>query len=229
MELLAIIPARGGSKRVPRKNIRKLGNKPLIEWTIDCALNAEAVDRVIVTTDDIEIANVSQLAGAEVPFMRPAELAQDTSDGVCYIFHALQWLRENEEYVPDAFVELQVTTPLRECSDIDNAYRIFVDKSADSVVSVCEPLHNPYWMKKTDQNGRLISFIENNKIERHQDLPPVYSLNGAVYLSKTKSFIRVGDYYTEKTYPYIMPQEKSIDIDTEFDFTLAEFLISNPV
>ena len=233
---LVIIPARGGSKGVPRKNIRLLAGKPLIAWTIETALACSILDRVIVSTDDTEIAQISRKCGAEVPFTRPVALAQDDTPDIPVFQHALSWLDEHEGYQPDVIVWLRPTAPLRTVEDIEAAIRILRETSADCVRSVCAVEHHPYWMKKL-VDGRLLSLIESMDERRYylrQSLPPVYRLNGAVdvvwrrRVSETreagKLFWGWGDMRG-----YVMPVERSVDLDSELDFALAELLMQRRI
>lgn len=227
VKVLAIIPARGGSKGVPRKNIRVLAGKPLIAWTIEMALVCSIVDRVIVSTDDIEIANVAREYGAKVPFIRPARLAQDTSPDLPVCQYALNWLADNEDYFPDIVVWLRPTAPLRIVQDVETATQLLIETGADSVRSVSLVEHHPYWMKRLNDD-RLMPFvngIDENKYYRRQLLPPVYRLNGAVDVAWRKTVMEKGFLYGGDMRGYVMPAERSIDLDSELDFVLAEFLL----
>lgn len=219
--VLAIIPARGGSKGVPRKNIRMLAGKPLIAWTIQEALKSRYLDRIIVSTEDAEIAEVAKAWGAEVPFMRPTEFAQDNTPGIEPVIHAIRSLP-----VYDYVVLLQPTSPLRCCADIDGCIELCENRKAPSCVSVSEPDKSPYWMFTVDTQGRMSRLLELERtISRRQELPPVYALNGAVYVAQTLSFLEEKSFVTESTVPYVMSKTDSIDIDTETDFAIAEFFL----
>ena len=192
---MAIIPARGGSKGIKRKNIRILNGKPLISYTIEQALKSKYIDRVIVSTEDLEIAEISKSFGAEVPFLRPQELAQDDTPGLEPIIHAVNYLNGEEKYFFEYVMCLQCTCPLRKAKDIDNSIEEINKKNADALVSVCESEVNPYWMK-TIQDGKLVDFIKTNvDYIRRQDLPKVYRLNGAMYLAKTKVILNRKTWY----------------------------------
>lgn len=224
-KILAIIPARGGSQGVPRKNIRILAGKPLIAYTIKAALESKYHPRVMVSTDDESIAKIAKEMGAEVPFIRPAHLAQDDTPMLPVLQHAIGCLRESG-YNPDIIAVLQPTSPLRTSKHIDQAISILVDTGADSVVSVCEAEHSPYWMKKIDSEGRLTPFLNTEKeYTRRQDLPKVYRFNGAIFITRPDIIMNQGRLLGDDTRAYIMEPEDSIDIDTEFDFKVAEFLI----
>ncbi len=223
--VLAIIPARGGSKGVPRKNIKNLCGKPLIAWTIIEALKSKYIDRLIVSTEDEEIAEISNKYGAEVPFLRPKELAQDDTPGIEPLLHCINWLKDNENYCPDYVCTLQCTSPFRKSNHIDEALEKLIEEKADSIIGVCKSEISPYWMKNIE-NGRLVDFIRNsNTYSRRQDLPVVYRLNGAMYIGKTNVLIKKRNWYTDNTLPYVMSQEDSIDIDTILDFKLAEIIM----
>jgi len=226
MKTLAIISAREGSKGFPGKNIVQLGGKPLIAWTILAARKAKTVNRIIVTTDSTQIADIALRYGAEAPFIRPKELALDDTPGILPILHAINWLSANENYNPHCVIHLQPTSPLRTAEDIDNAGNIFKEKGADSLVSVTPVEQHPYWMKRIDKEGVLTDFIKMKKaILRRQELPLVYIINGAIYIAKCEELLRYKTWYLARTFSYVMPKERSIDIDTLEDLSIAEYLI----
>jgi len=226
-KILAIIPARGGSKRVPKKNIRLLTGKPLIAYTIETALKSRYLNRIVVSTEDEEIARISKKYGAEV-VKRPQKLATDRAKTIDAIFHVLSILKE-EHYNPQVVVLLQPTSPLRTENDIDKAIKLFLSKKVDSVISVCEAEHSPYWDFRINSDGFLEPFIKSQYLhKRHQDIPKIYSPNGAVYIAKPKTLYKYKTFCCKKTFPYSMPVERSIDIDTEIDLMLAE-LIKNKI
>lgn len=222
--MIAIIPARGGSKGLPGKNIKLLCGKPLIAYTIEAALNAKEVSRVIVSTDDEEIAKVSLLYGAEVPFLRPGFLATDTVMAVDNYIYTIERLATECGKEIDEFVVLQPTSPLRISDDIDNAIRIFHSKDADSVISYTQEQHPISWHKYVKEDGSFEDILNAN-ISNRQGLRVSYYPNGAVYVFRFK-VIKERKYYTEKSYAYIMPRERSVDIDYLIDFKYAEFLLS---
>lgn len=223
---LAVIPARGGSKRVPRKNVLPLAGKPLIAWTIEAALAAQCVDRVIVSTDSPEIAETSRQFGALVPFMRPDELCRDETPGIEPIIHAACWLEEHEGFRPDWTMLLQPTSPFRTAQDIDAAVRFAEERNADSAVSVCVTHHHPCWMKSIDAAGRLSDFLPtSDHYKRQQDLPPIYVLNGALYLVRRDVLLKRRTFYSDDTVGYVMPEERSLDIDTPWDMHVAELIM----
>lgn len=230
-EVLAIIPARGGSKGVPGKNIRSLGGKPLIAWTIEAALGSSAPKRVVVSTDDEAIAQIARKHGAEVPFLRPSEIAQDDTPDLPVCRHALTWLMQHEHYRPDLVAWLRPTAPLRTAADVDGAIELLQKTDADCVRSVCLTEHHPYWMKRLDE-GRLVPFMEGldeNKYYRRQLLPPAYRYNGAVDVVRCLSIPTGNVLFGGVMLGYVMPSDRSIDLDTEIDFALADLLIQRRV
>ncbi len=223
--VLAIIPARGGSKGVPRKNIKDLCGKPLIAWTIEETLKSKYIDRIIVSTEDKEIAEISEEYDAEVPFMRPKKLSEDGTSGIEPLLHCINWLKNNQNYYPDYICTLQCTSPFRKSKHIDEALEQLFKQDADSIIGVCRSEANPYWMKRIE-NGKLIDFIASSKLySRRQDLPIIYRLNGALYIGKTDILLKNRNWYTNNTLPYVMPSEDSIDIDTALDFKFAEWIM----
>lgn len=226
--ILAIIPARGGSKRLPGKNMLPLAGKPLIAWTIEAAKKSKYIKTVCVSTDCEELKEIALKWGAEVPFIRPTELATDTANSVDVALHALEWY-EKEGAAFDVVILLQPTSPLRDFMDINNAIEMFFSRNANSVTSVCETAHSPLWANTLPNNLSMDGFIRDEvKNARSQDLPKYYRLNGGIYiinveiLDKDRSFIS-----KNKSYAYIMSREKSVDIDTNIDFLVAEKIISN--
>jgi CMP-N,N'-diacetyllegionaminic acid synthase len=221
---LGLIPARGGSKVVPRKNVRELAGKPVIAWTIEAALACRRLDRVVVSTDSEEIAELARSHGADVPFLRPAEHAQDdTPDDPVYL-HALEWLAAHEGFEPDAVAWLRPTAPLRTAEDVEATLRILEQSGADCVRSVCAAEHHPYWMMRLN-GDRLRPFVEGTEAYyRRQLLPPVYRLNGAVDAVRCSTVAQVG-LFEGDVRAYVMPPERSVDLDGELDFALAEILL----
>lgn len=218
---IAIVPARGGSKGLPRKNIAPLGGKPLIAHTIDAARAALSIERIIVSTEDPEIASIARKYGAEVPFLRPLELAADETPSLCVIQHALAHLKAAEGCEPEIVVLLQPTSPLRGPTDIDQAVSILEKMGADSVVSVCASEHHPAWMRRLEA-GRVYPFLEDApEYTRRQDLPPVYRLNGAIYATRRRVILEENRILGRDTRALIMSAESSVDIDTELDLQFA--------
>lgn len=224
--VLAVIIARGGSKGLPLKNIRFLAGKPLIAYTIDAALHARLLDRTVVSTDDGQIAEIARQYGAETPFLRPPELAQDETTVYPVLSHAVQWLEKSEGYRPDYVMLLQPTSPLRTAEDIDNAIALAREKNADGVVSLCETKHHPYWVKRVMGDGQVLDFTPLDKpYNRRQELPKAFALNGAIYMVKRQVLLERQTFYTDRTYSYIMSIEHSLDIDTPWDLHLAELIL----
>ena len=221
MSILAIIPARGGSKGIPRKNIKPLASKPLIGWTIEAAKQSSCLDRIIVSTEDEEIASVARNLGADVPFMRPAELAADDTPGIAPVLHAISQLTDY-----DWVLLLQPTSPLRSAEDIDGIWQFCQERGALSAVSVCEVEKHPYWMYQFNAAQRLEPFIKGRPdVTRRQDLLSAYALNGALYLAKTDWLLQRQDFIGPETLGYVMPPERSVDLDTPQDWRWVEFLI----
>ena len=223
------MPARGGSKGVKGKNIRPLAGKPLINHTIEAALGFKSEEfRLWVSTDSSEIASIAQAAGAEAPFLRPPEFAKDETPSIEVVQHALRFLRDTENTIPDYLLLLQPTSPLRTDSDIAEVRRLFVENpSINSVVSVrlandVHP-HKAFFI----ENGNLQKFFPNStEGVRRQDYRPLsYMTNGAIYCSRTDVILTHGRLLDEKVTPYVMSDETSLDIDTELDFFLAEKLL----
>lgn len=223
---IAIIPARSGSKGVPNKNIRELAGKPLISYSINAALESGCFDEVMVSTDSIEYADLARHFGANVPFLRSEKNSSDTASSWDMVDEVLNGYKENgKEY--DSFCLLQPTSPLRTSGDILSAYEVYYTKAEFAVVSLCEAEHSPLWCGKLPSNGELTDFIRNDVSTRRQDVGKYYRLNGAIYIVNIEKFKNDRFLYHEGSYAYIMPQERSIDIDTELDFQMAEFILNN--
>lgn len=223
--MIAIIPARGGSKGLPGKNIKILNGKPLIAWTIDEAKKSKYIDRIIVSTDDRDIADISLKYGAEIPFLRPAELASDTAMAVDNYIYTINRISKEEGIKIDEFVVLQPTSPLRTYEDIDGAIELFIKNTADSVMSYTKEAHPIAWHKYLDQENRLIDIFPNT-IANRQDNRVSYHPNGAVYVFKT-DLINKRAYTSKNTFAYIMPRSRSVDIDYQEDFDYVEFLLNS--
>lgn len=220
MTTFALIPARGGSKGIPRKNIRCMAGKPLVVWAIESALRSDFLESVVVSTDDEEIADVARRAGAKVPFMRPPELAQDQTPGIEPVLHALDQLPQF-----DSVLLLQPTSPLRTTADIDACLAMAMDRRAPSVVSVCEPDTHPYWTYRLAEGQTLQPLVAKAPVTRRQDLPHVVAVNGALYFADAAWLRRNGSLVGRETLAYEMPRERSIDLDTLLDWKLAELLL----
>ncbi len=224
--MLAIIPARGGSKGIPGKNIKPLCGKPLIAYTIEAAQAAHSIDRLILSTDDEEIAAVAQRYGVEIPFMRPNNLAKDNSLAIDNYIYTISRLNDENSKQYDEFMVLQPTSPFRTAIDINNAIKLFYEKDADSLISVCETPHSPLWSKKIDQIGRLSEYFDLNiRNNNRQDLEKAYIPNGAIFIFKLSVLKKIYSYYSDNTFAYAMPPERSVDIDNHLDWRFAEFLM----
>ena len=222
-KIIAIIPARGGSKGIPKKNIKPLLGKPLISYSIEHARKSKYINKVVVSTEDKEIGEISKEYGAEV-IERPKELAKDGSPTIDAVFHAMDVLGANN-FTLKIIVLLQPTSPLCNVEDIDNAIELFLKNDCESVISVCEIGHPPYWSFKIEDGFLKLLFGDKYWRMGRQDLPKVYSPNGAIYVSTPEILHNYKDFYCSKTIPYIMPIERSVDIDNEVDFMLAELLM----
>jgi CMP-N,N'-diacetyllegionaminic acid synthase len=220
MSTVGLIPARGGSKGIPRKNIKLIAGKPLIVWTIESALRSSMLGGVVVSTDDLEIAEIARRAGAHVPFVRPAELAEDHSPGLGPVLHALDQLPQF-----DSVLLLQPTSPLRTTDDIDGCLNFVLQKKTPSVVSVTEADTHPYWTYMLNADQTLTQLLDFSPVARRQDLPAVYSLNGAMYFVDASWVRKSGRLLSTETLAYVMSKEHSVDLDTPLDWKFAELLL----
>jgi N-acylneuraminate cytidylyltransferase len=228
MTAVAFIFARGGSKGLPGKNIRPLGGKPLIAWSIDHALAVKRIGRVIVSTDCEEIAAVAHDFGAEVPFMRPAELARDDSPEWLAWRHALEFLKESEGGLPDVMISVPTTAPLRMPIDLENCLDEFGKGDADMVITVSESHRNPWFnMVKYNQDG-TVGLVNSPSfgIIRRQDAPAVFDMTTVAYVARPQFVMQQMRPFSGRVRAVKIPVERAIDIDTLFDFQLAEYLIS---
>lgn len=224
MNNLAVITARSGSKGLKNKNIKLINNKPLLAFSIEAALKSEMFDIVHVSTDSEEYASIAREYGAEVPFLRSKELSEDHSDSWEVLrFTVERYKRLGKEF--DTVTLLQPTSPLRTGYDIRKAFEIYTVKHADNVFSVSETESKPFFCNTIPANGSLYNFISQDRDGRRQDSPVYYCLNGAIYIVSTKVLMERGSLYGESAYAYIMPKIRSIDIDDEIDFRLAEILL----
>lgn len=229
--VLGVIPARGGSKRVPRKNVREVGGKPLVGHAVEQAAAAALIDEAVVSTDDEEIREAAVAHGGNVPFVRPDELATDTAPGHAVVAHALDWYAARGERF-DVVAMIQVTSPLRRPADIDGAISRLLDRDADSVVSVTRYGDPPFWAVETDGEGYLREYFDegvlftdpDEAVPRSQDLPQLCYPNGAVMAASVEAFRRHEGFYTDRTVGYEMPPERSVDVDEPFELTVARAL-----
>ena len=232
MEILALIPARGGSKSIPRKNIRSLAGHPLIAYSIAAAAQSSLVCRTIVSTDDEDIARIARGYGAEAPFLRPAELAQDDSTDFPVFTHALSWLKQHEAYQPEVVVQLRPTSPIRPPSCVDQAIQTLLDHpAADSVRGVIPSGQNPYKMWRMDEQGRLTPLLELASLPEpynapRQSLPQSYWQTGHIDAMRLSTILEKGSLSGEVIYPLILDPRYAIDIDTLSDWQRAEWIIS---
>jgi CMP-N-acetylneuraminic acid synthetase len=218
LNILTLIPARSGSKGIPKKNIKLFCNKPLIAWTIETALMSGVSNKIVVSTDDSEIAKVSLEYGAEVPFMRPSELALDSTPGVDPALHAISMLNDY-----DWLLLLQPTSPLRNIDDIIGITEYAKRSKSPSIVSVSESSVHPYNAYTMEQN--YLRSFHNEFVACRQQLPKSYSPNGALYFIECDWLLEQKSFITDSTVGYCMPKSRSIDIDDELDWVLAEFLM----
>lgn len=223
--ILALIPARGGSKRLPRKNVLPFMGKPLISWTIDAALKSKYIDRVVVSTEDNEIADIAQEYGAEVPFIRPKEIATDEATTIDVALHTISTLiKLGHNY--DLILLLQPTSPLRSAEDINKIIELLDTSNSDCVISVCEAEHSPLWSNTLPESKSLSGFLKKEILnKRSQDLDKYYRLNGSMYLCKINRLMAENTFFIkDKSIAYEMTQESSVDIDTHLDFIYAEVI-----
>ena len=222
-KILAIIPARGGSKRLPRKNVLDLNGEPLLAWSIKAGLRSKYIDKVVVTSDDADILNIAKYYGV-LSINRPIELSSDTATTFDAVEHAI----ENIKYY-DYIVLLQPTSPLRTEWHIDKAIEFLINKEADAIVSVCEMDHSPLWSNTLDDTLSMAEFLTKSiKNKRSQDLDSYYRINGAIYICDTKKLLKEKGFFIEnRIYAFKMDGETSIDIDNEIDFQLADLILKN--
>jgi CMP-N-acetylneuraminic acid synthetase len=229
-KILAVIPARGGSKGVPGKNIRPIGGKPTIAYTIEAALAVRHILwRIIVSTDDEKIAHVARQCGAEVPFMRPADLAGDQVPTLPVLQHAVKFIEHQDGLTLDWVLLLQPTAPLREAQDIEAALNLARNGNCDSVISVVQVFaEHPILMKRIEDNQLLPYCVEEKEGTRRQDYqPPAFMRNGAIYLSRRGVLMEQNSIWGRTIRPYIMPPDRSVSIDSEIDFKLVEIMLTS--
>jgi len=224
LEILAIIPARGGSEGIHRKNVQPLGGKPLLAHTIDAAKDAKFVKRIVVSTDDQEISSVAKTYGADV-IWRPRELSNSKSSSESALLHALESLQSSENYIPEILVFLQCTSPLRSAADIDGAVQTLFEKNADTVLAVT-PFHSFIW--EYDKGGNAVGINHDKSFRKmRQDQTNQYLETGAVYILKVAGFIEARHRFFGNTATFIIPKERSVEIDEPIDLLIAEHLLRN--
>jgi len=219
---LAIIPARGGSKRLPRKNVLPLGDKPLIAWSIEAAKESKYIDEIVVSSDDDTILNIADQYNIK-KIKRSAELSNDNATTIDVITNTIKTCKRNFDYI----ILLQPTSPLRNAQHIDEAIELLEEKEADAIISVCETEHSPLWSNTLENDYDMSQFLNKNLLnKRSQELQTYYRLNGAIYIANTEKLLKHNSFFLdENIYAYIMPQKESIDIDTKLDFDFATFLL----
>lgn len=228
-KVVCIIPARGGSKGVVRKNIKELAGKPLIAYTIEQSLQSRYIDRTIVSTEDTKIAEISLSYGAEVPFMRPVSLAGDNVATIDVLLHAINQLEEVEQYGFDIIVLLHTTAPLRNVGDIDTCIELLIETEAENVFSVTEAHRNPYFnMVEVNADGK-IRLSKEGSFKTRQSAPPIYDLNASIYVWWKEVLKKKKKIFLDRSRIYVMPKERSMDIDDEIDFRIVEFMLTESV
>ena len=229
MKVLGLVPARGGSKGIPRKNIRRLGEKPLLAFTAEAALAANRLAKVVLSTEDEEIADVGKAYGLQVPFLRPAELATDQTPTLPVVQHAVTWFQEQGELF-DAVCLLQPTTPFRAVGEIDGCIQRMEETGADTVFTVRSVPHeyNPHWVYKVaDDGGLVLATGEAQPIPRRQDLPPAYFRDGSVYVINTETLLQRNSLYGPKVVGFSTTGDQSVNLDTMDDWAEAERFIAD--
>lgn len=225
-KVIALIPARGGSKKLPYKNIRELAGKPLIAWTIQPALQSKFIDEVVVSTDSREIADISAKFGAHIPCIRPLELSGDNSKMMDVLFHCVDFFERKQKKF-DILVLLQPTSPLRTVEDIDGGIDFFINKKAKAVIGVTENEHPVEWIGRIPDDLSMGNFLKKKAgVKNRQEFGANYRVNGSLYVADMGYLRKNNDWYGNHTYAYIMKQDHSVDIDNLVDFEFAEFLLN---
>lgn len=223
-KILAVIPARGGSKGVPFKNIIEVGGKPLIKYSIDCAKESKYIDRTIISTDSLEIKRTAENCGGDVPFLRPKELAQDTSKTIDCLVHAVNWLKEKgEEY--DYLILLQNTVPLRKGWQIDEAVEKLFNSNERSLVSVTEVDEHPILMRTLNKDDTVKNLLNMNSTVRRQDFPKFYKVDGAIYIQKLDENFNLETSLNDGKLAYVLDRKYSTDIDNYLDIKIIEYYL----
>ena len=229
--ILAVIPARGGSKGIPLKNIFSIGGRPLIEYTIDCANNSKYLDKIIISTDSKEIRDVADRyikthnKKVEIPFLRPSELATDTSKTIDCVIHAVNWLKENKNEQYDYIVLLQNTTPLRKSFHIDEAIEKLLDSKETTLVSVTEVEEHPILMRSINEDGTVKHLLNMNSTVRRQDFPKYYKIDGSIYIVRNDEYFNLETSFNDGKLAYIIDNRYSVDIDNYMDIKTVEYYL----
>ena len=227
INILAIIPARSGSKGIKDKNIYEFKSKPLMFWTFNAAKQSKLLDKVIFSSNSKKYISIAKENGIDVPFLRPNNISSDITSSAEVVIHALDWVEKKLRLIPKYILYLQPTSPLRTFNDIDNSILIAKKNNADSVISVNKTDKHPYFLKELNSQGKISHYMPmKNPTPRRQELEQYYVLNGAIFLVKTK-LIKQGDWYGKNSFAYVMPKNRSIDIDSLDDIKLANFYINN--
>lgn len=224
MKNIAIIPARSGSKGLKNKNIKLLNGQPLLKYSIDAAISSKIFDEIMVSTDSSHYAEIAKKCGASVPFLRSAKNSEDKSSSWDVVIEVLNYYERNGQSF-DTFCLLQPTSPLRKAEDIVAAYKLFIEKQAKAVVTVCEVDHSPLWCNVLDEDCSLENFLPESSRGQRQNFKQYYRINGAIYIANVKQFLEDNDLYVKNCYAYIMDKKRSVDIDTLDDFEYAEYLL----
>lgn len=226
--VLCVIPARGGSKGLPGKNIKELLGKPLIAYTIEQARESRYIDKVVVSTDNEKIVAISKENGAEVPFVRPPELATDASGTIDVLLHAMDWMENKEEFYFDILVLLHVTAPLRTVQDIDNCIELLIENKYDNIFSVTESHKNPYF-NMVEMRNNTARLVKEGNFAARQSASPVFDINCSIYVWWKDILREKRSLFLEKTNIYVMPKERSVDIDDHIDFKIIEMLLKEGI
>ncbi|CEO09831.1 acylneuraminate cytidylyltransferase [[Clostridium] sordellii] len=223
-KILAIVPARAGSKGIKDKNITDLNGKPLIAYSIEAGLKSKYINKVVVTTDGEEIAKVAKEYGADVPFLRPKHLATDTSKSIDAVTHCIEQLK-NQGHEYDYIVLLQPTQPLRQAWHIDEAIELIIAKDEDALVSVSKVKDHPILMRTIDESGHAVNLLEGSSTKRRQDFPDFYKVNGAIYINKINDNLNNDTSLNDNKLVYIMDEKYDVDIDEMLDLQIARLII----
>lgn len=230
MRILYIITARGGSKGVPNKNIIELGGLPLLAYKAIAVKESDYLDRIILSTDSQEIAETAKRFNIEVPFIRPSELATDTASSIDVVCHAMDWVENNDPVKYDAICLLEPSSPFLSYEDVNHAMELFIEKDANAVLGVKEMEVNSLFISEIEDDLAMVKQFEKIKTLRsfnRQDMKRQYTMNGAIYIAKWDFFKKQKSFHSEKTYAYVMPSERSIEIDEMIDLYFARFLVEN--